>query len=208
MHCYKVISWIEATKEHVVLVKDVWNWMKAHHLQLNPGKTEILVFGTPSVLQDGHELSTKGVSISDQIWNLCTAVTSGQWSWISPWQSAQFQGPDQATIIILLLETERPCKIGKLPCNQANEHTRPSSYHLLLYTWTTATALVSDVVMTQLQNIQNRACRLVFGLKNRDFVQDKLKKLQWLKVRERIEFKLCLLALKLWMVSDHHTYVI
>ena len=54
----------------------------------------------------------------------------------------------------------------------------------------------SNVVMNQLQNIQNRACRLVFGLKRKDSVQDKLKDLHWLKVRERIEFKLCLLTFK------------
>ena len=54
----------------------------------------------------------------------------------------------------------------------------------------------SNAVMTQLQNIQNRACRLVFGLKKKDSVQEKLKELHWLKVRERIEFKLCLLAFK------------
>ena len=52
------------------------------------------------------------------------------------------------------------------------------------------------MVMNQLQNIQNRACRLVFGLKKKDSVQEKLKDLHWLKVRERIEFKMCLLAFK------------
>ena len=36
----------------------------------------------------------------------------------------------------------------------------------------------------------------MFGLKKKDSVQDKLKELHWLKVRERIEFKLCLLAFK------------
>jgi hypothetical protein len=37
---------------------------------------------------------------------------------------------------------------------------------------------------------------LIFGLKRKDSVQDKIKDLHWLKVRERIEFKLCLLAFK------------
>ena len=50
--------------------------------------------------------------------------------------------------------------------------------------------------MNQLQNIQNRASRLVFGLKRKDSVPEKLKDLHWLKVRERIEFKLCLLTFK------------
>ena len=50
--------------------------------------------------------------------------------------------------------------------------------------------------IAQLQNIQNRACRLVFGLKKRDSVEEKLKSLHWLKVKERIEFKLCSLIFK------------
>ena len=54
----------------------------------------------------------------------------------------------------------------------------------------------TNAVLNQLQNIQNRACRLIFGLKKRDSVQDKLKNLHWLKVRERIEFKLYLLTFK------------
>ena len=51
----------------------------------------------------------------------------------------------------------------------------------------------SNAVINQLQN---RACRLVFGLKRKDSVPEKLKDLHWLKVRERIEFKLCLLTFK------------
>ena len=51
-------------------------------------------------------------------------------------------------------------------------------------------------VLSQLQTIQNRACRVVLGLKKRDRVDDSLQSLHWLKVSERIEFKLLLLAYK------------
>ena len=44
-------------------------------------------------------------------------------------------------------------------------------------------------VIRQLQSIQNRACRIVCGLKKRDNVENSLRKLHWLKVIERIEFK-------------------
>ena len=37
---------------------------------------------------------------------------------------------------------------------------------------------------------------MIFGLKKRDSVHEKLKNLHWLKVRERIEFKLYLLTFK------------
>ena len=51
-------------------------------------------------------------------------------------------------------------------------------------------------ILSQLQSIQNRACRIIYGLKKRDSVEEKLKELHWLKIRERIEFKLLLLVFK------------
>ena len=51
-------------------------------------------------------------------------------------------------------------------------------------------------VISQLQLIQNRACRVIFGLKKRESVSDKLKSLHWLKVDERIQFKVLLLVFK------------
>ena len=54
----------------------------------------------------------------------------------------------------------------------------------------------SKSTIKQLQLIQNRACRLIFGLKKRASVQDKLKELHWLRVEERIKFKVLLLVYK------------
>ena len=51
-------------------------------------------------------------------------------------------------------------------------------------------------VINQLQTVQNRACRVIFGLKKRDSIHHKLKELHWLKVKERIEFKFLLLVYK------------
>ena len=50
--------------------------------------------------------------------------------------------------------------------------------------------------MQHLQSIQNRACRIVLGLKKHAPVDEMIKKLHWLKIQERIEFKLILLTFK------------
>ena len=51
-------------------------------------------------------------------------------------------------------------------------------------------------VTNQLQMIQNKACRVIFGLKKKESVDQKLQELHWLKVIERIEFKVLLLVYK------------
>lgn len=51
-------------------------------------------------------------------------------------------------------------------------------------------------VINQLQVIQNRACATIFGLKKSDYKSDHMKKLHWLRIQERIEFKILLLTFK------------
>ena len=55
---------------------------------------------------------------------------------------------------------------------------------------------VEGSVINQLQAIQNRACRVIFGLKKRESTTPYLKKLHWLRIQERIEFKALMLVFK------------
>ena len=54
----------------------------------------------------------------------------------------------------------------------------------------------SKATMKQLQSIQNRACAIVLGLKKKEPRHNHLKSLHWLKVQERVEFKILLLTYK------------
>ena len=54
----------------------------------------------------------------------------------------------------------------------------------------------SSSVLKQLQLIQNRACAVVLGLKRSDSKTENLKKLHWLRVKERIQFKILLITYK------------
>ena len=58
-------------KQHGILAcelprcfQEITNWMNKHYLQLNPGKTEVIVFGTPSVL---HKIKIHGTFINPSI---------------------------------------------------------------------------------------------------------------------------------------------
>ena len=49
-------------------------------------------------------------------------------------------------------------------------------------------------LINQLQLIQNRACRVLFGLSRRVSVSNYMKQLHWLRINERIEYKILLLV--------------
>ena len=188
----------EAREEHVILVNDVPKcfqeinqWMKAHYLQLNPGKTEILVFGSPAVLQ---ELSIRGVFIDSKTCVRLSPVAKNLGFRLDNQLSFKEQIKQLKSSCYLKLRDLAKMK-SFLTTKQMNTLVQAVIISCLDY----CNGLYygcSSTVITQLQNIQNRACRLIFGLKRKDSVQDKIKELHWLKVRERIEFKLCLLAFK------------
>ena len=50
--------------------------------------------------------------------------------------------------------------------------------------------------MNKLQQIQNMACRVIFHLRKYDHIMQHLKALHWLKIRERIAYKIALLIHK------------
>ena len=54
----------------------------------------------------------------------------------------------------------------------------------------------NNSVIKQLQVLQNRACRIIKGLKKRESVEDHMKDLHWLRIPERIEFKILLITFK------------
>ena len=60
--------------------------------------------------------------------------------------------------------------------------------------------------MQQLQHIQNRACAIVSGLKKRESKRDHMQKLHWLRISERIEFKILLTIFKCAYLSELITY--
>ena len=51
-------------------------------------------------------------------------------------------------------------------------------------------------VSKQLQMLQNRACKTIFGLKRKESVSEYMKSLHWLKIPQRIDFKILLLVYK------------
>ena len=53
---------------------------------------------------------------------------------------------------------------------------------------------ISGQLLQRLQSVFNAAARLVFSARKSEHITPLLRKLHWLKVRERIQFQLCVLA--------------
>ena len=55
---------------------------------------------------------------------------------------------------------------------------------------------INASLLAQLQSMQTRACRIVYGLKNKEYTSHHMKNLHWLKVKDHIKFKTLLLIYK------------
>ena len=56
--------------------------------------------------------------------------------------------------------------------------------------------VTSDHLLERLQSVMNAAARLVFESRRSDYITPLLRELHWLKIRERIQFRLCVLTFR------------
>ncbi len=188
----------KSTDEYTMLVEEVPRcfqqvnrWMEEHHLQLNPGKTELLVFGTPAILK---ELSIRGVFLNSKTCIRLAPVAKNLGFRLDSCLSFKEQIKTVKQSCFLKLRD-----IGRMKSFLTTKQMSILVQAVIISSIDYCNALYygcnkSDIM--QLQCIQNRACRLIFGLRKRESVDDSMKSLHWLKVSERIEFKLCLLVYK------------
>ena len=160
-------------------------------LMLNPGKTELIVFGSKQVLS---ELEINGVFISSSICIrlVCEAKNLG------------------FTLDSSLSLNSQIKKLKAANCNKLRNISKMKPFLSPSQLETITQSLVissldycnslnygaNSTVLKQLQLIQNRACRIIKGLKRRDGIEPYLQELHWLKIQERIEFKILLLTFK------------
>lgn len=171
--------------------QEINDWMAEHYLLLNPGKTQIIVFGSPNLLSYIHIHGTfiapgicvrfvphvkslgfildEGLNFRQQV-NKLKSSSFNKLRKIA--RMKPFLNSHQIQILVQSLVLSSLDYCNALYCN------------------------IDTTIINQLQLIQNRACKIIFGLGRRDSVSDFMKKLHWLKIRERIEFKLLLLVYK------------
>ena len=184
--------------EYEIMVKrlpevfqEIERWMAEHYLQLNPGKTEIIVFGSAKTLS---KLNIHGCFINPEI---CVRFKSTVKN-LGFSLDAGLQFGEQ----IKALKSSCYHKlrnIAKMKPFLTSSQMKTLTQALVISSLDYCNALYDGIEpskLDQLQSIQNRACRITFGLNRRESVDKYLIKLHWLKIRERIEFKLLLLVYK------------
>jgi hypothetical protein len=166
----------------------VSEWMMANRLQLNPQKTEVMwcssarrqdqvplgpvLIGNTSV-PTVSSVRNLGVHINSHL-TLSTHVTAIVKTCFAVLR--QIRSVRRSLTRDALITLIRALVISKVDyCNSVM-------------------AGASGILVSRLQSVLNAAARLIFAVRKSDRITPLLRDLHWLKVRERIKFRLCVLA--------------
>jgi hypothetical protein len=171
--------------------QDIERWMSKHYLQLNPGKTEIIIFGSKKVLS---ELEINGVFLKPSVCIRTVHVAKNLGFLLD---SNLRLDPQIKKLKASVCHKLR--NISKMRPFLSEKQLQIITQSLVISSLDYCNSLyigANQSILKQLQNLQNRAARVIKGLKRKDHVQPYLEELHWLKVKERIEFKVLLLTFK------------
>ena len=169
-------------------VDDLSEWMKANRLQLNHSKTEVLWC---SSARRQHQIPTAPVRIGN------TSVL--------PVPSVRNLGVYLDADLAMsthVIATVRACFAALRQIRSVRRSLSRDALLALLRAlvvskvdcYSTVLAGVYGSFLQRLQSVMNAAARLVFSARRSDHVTPLLRELHWLKVPERIRFRLCVLA--------------
>ncbi|XP_056615780.1 uncharacterized protein LOC130430647, partial [Triplophysa dalaica] len=167
-------------------LEDISAWMKGHHLQLNPAKTELLVFLAHPTVQ--HDL------------NIHLGTTT-----VTPSKTARNLGvifDEQLSFNDHIAKTTRSCRYALSNIRKIRPYLTEHAAQLLVQALVISrldycNALLAGLpakAIKPLQLVQNAAARLVFQQPKRVHVTSLFISLHWLPVAARIRFKSLMLA--------------
>ncbi|KAI4889136.1 hypothetical protein NFI96_015148 [Prochilodus magdalenae] len=167
---------------------DISSWMTAHHLKLNPNKTELLFI--PSTTGPHRDL----------------AISFGN-SLIAPTEDARSLGvilDGQLSFLAHIANLTRSCRfllynIWRIRPFLSQEATQLLVHSLVISRLDYCNSLPAGLPLRgirPLQLVQNAAARLIFNLPKFTHVTPLLRSLHWLPVVARIRFKTLMLAYK------------
>ena len=178
------------------VLQEVSNWMSANLLTLNPAKTEFLLIGLPQQLA---KISHPSLSLASST-SILPSVSARNLGFIF---DSHLDFSEQISALskscynqIRDLRRIRPCLDHKTACTIATAlvHSKLDYCNSLYYN-------LPKYQLDRLQRIQNSLARTVVSAHKFSHVTPILKSLHWLKIRQRIEYKICSITLKTLQTS-------
>ena len=179
-------------------LQSVSEWMRMYFLKLNKTKTKILVLAPPSILS---AITIHGIFLGDE----CIRFVSNAKNlgvWLDEHLDFKAHIGKKVSSCFLTLR-----KIAKIRSFLPQEYLSTVACSLILTTLDYCNALyylINNRELNMLQSVQNAAVRIVCGKSkfDRTSLTPLYESLHWLKVRERIVFKVCLIVHKcVWGVA-------
>ena len=170
---------------------EVRRWMNSFYLKLNDDKTQIIVFGSRNVLNDLH---INGINL-----NPSTTIR-----FVPTVKNLGIYMNHTLTFDKQISELKKKCfrtlrNIRKIKFLLQPDQVKVIVNSLVVSCLDYCNGLffgATERILKQLQLIQNSASKAITGKYKHDHIGDDLKKLHWLNIRQRIVFKLGLLAYK------------
>uniref|UniRef100_A0A674PHN9 Reverse transcriptase domain-containing protein n=1 Tax=Takifugu rubripes TaxID=31033 RepID=A0A674PHN9_TAKRU len=197
-HCYADDTQLylsmkpEETEKLVKLqtcLKDIKSWMSSNFLLLNPGKTEVMVFG-PEPLRDrlDHMITLHGISLTSSLSVRNLGVTFDQ--------NLSFNSHIKLVSRSAFFHLRNITKIRKLLTRHDAEKLIHAFVSSRLDYYNSLLSGCPNNSLRSLQLIQNAAARVLTGIDKRDHITPVMASLHWLPVKFRIIFKTLLLTYK------------
>lgn len=173
-----------------VCIADIKRWMTLNKLKLNEDKTEFLIISTP---QQKHKISTHSIDVCDTLVNAVPSARN---------LGAVFDSSLTMEVHVTSLCQGAYCRLRSI--NSIRNSLSQQATEILVHAFVSSrldnsNALLSGLpnrLIQKLQKVQNAAARTVLRLKKYDHISLALKKLHWLPVKQRIQYKIILLTWK------------
>lgn len=164
------------------------NWMRSNRLQFNSDKTEVLWFATG---RRQHQLPTTALSIDGVP--------------VSPVTSVRNLGIYiDADLVMRMQRTVSGCFAALRQLRHIRHSVPTNTFQSLVVALVISRLDYGNGVLIglpthlvrRLQSVQNAAARMIFKLRRFDHITDALVSLHWLRVPERVVFKIAVLMFK------------
>ena len=171
--------------------EEVKRWMNRFYLKLNDNKTQIIVFGSRNILK---ELHIHGINLGAN-----TTIR-----FVSTVKNLGIHMDNTLTFEKQVSELKKKCfrtlrNIRKIKFLLNTDQIKVIVNSLVVSCLDYCNGLffgAKESILKQLQLIQNSASKVITGKYKHDHLGDDIRKLHWLNIRQRIVFKIGLLAYK------------